>query len=68
MTVTRVLISIDPQLLDRIDAACHARGLTRSRYLAQLADQDLVASRGPGAAPAVREALASIDRLFGRQG
>lgn len=63
----RVLISIDPALLERIDAACRARGLTRSRYLAQLADQDLVGGRGPGAEPSVQRALQEIDALFGER-
>lgn len=63
----RVLISIDAGLLERIDATCRARGLTRSRYLAQLADQDLVGGRGPGAEPSVRRALKEIDALFGEK-
>ena len=64
---SRVLISIDTALLERIDAACRARGLTRSRYLAQLADQDLVGGRGPGAEPSVKRALKDIDVLFGER-
>ena len=64
MTAKRVLISIDERLLDRIDEACARRGLTRSRYLAHLADADLVGGAGPGADPSVRAALATIDDLL----
>ena len=61
----RVLISISDALLDRIDEECRSLGMTRSGFLAQLADQQLVAARGPGADPAVHAALAEIDALFG---
>lgn len=60
----RVLISINDELLDRIDDECRRLGLTRSGFLAQLADERLVAGRGPGADPAVHAALAEIDALF----
>jgi hypothetical protein len=63
MPAKRVLISIDERLLDRIDDACARRGLSRSAYLAQLADADLTGGVGPGADPAVRSALATIDAL-----
>lgn len=63
MPAKRVLISIDERLLDRIDDACARRGLSRSAYLAQLADADLVGGVGPGADLAVRSALATIDAL-----
>ena len=41
MPAKRVLISIDERLLERIDASCRERGLTRSGYLAGLAASDL---------------------------
>ena len=63
MPAKRVLISIDERLLDRIDDACARRGLSRSAYLAQLADADLTGGVGPGADPAVRSALAAIDEV-----
>jgi hypothetical protein len=66
MAARRVLISIDERLLDRIDEACARRGLTRSAYLATLADADLAGGIGPGADPAVRSALATIDSLVAR--
>ena len=66
MPAKRVLISIDEHLLRRIDDACERRGLTRSRYLAQLADADLTGARGPGAEPGARHALATIETLLSR--
>ncbi len=60
----RVLISIGDELLARIDEACRRLGMTRSGYLAQLADATLLGTTGPGADPAVRAALAEIDALF----
>jgi hypothetical protein len=67
MPAKRVLISIDEGLLARVDAACARRGMTRSGYLAQLADTDLGGSRGPGADPGVRAALGAIDELLDRR-
>ena len=64
MTAKRVLISIDEHLLDRIDQACARRGLSRSRYLALLADADLTGGTGPGADPSVRQALERLDALL----
>lgn len=61
MPAKRVLISIDERLLARIDDACARRRLTRSAYLARLADADLAGVHGPGRDPAVRAALAAID-------
>ena len=64
MPAKRVLISIDQRLLARIDEACELEGLSRSRYLAQLAEASLASRIGPGADPSVRMALAAIDDLF----
>lgn len=64
MTAKRVLISIDERLLARIDDACARMGLSRSRYLAQLAEADIVGGTGPGADPGVRAALATLDHLL----
>jgi hypothetical protein len=60
----RVLISINDELLDRIDEECRSLGMTRSGFLAELADERLIATRGPGADPAVHDRLAEIDALF----
>jgi hypothetical protein len=63
-SVAKVLVSFDDRLLGRIDRAARAQGLTRSRYLAQLAERDLGVREGPGARPEVRRALALLDELF----
>lgn len=68
MAAKRVLISIDGRLLERIDQLCEQRGLSRSAYLAQLADADLASGHGPGADPSVSAALAAIDALFTEAG
>lgn len=64
MPAKRVLISIDERLLARIDDACARLGMSRSAYLAQLADAALVGSAGPGSSSRVRAALATLDDLF----
>jgi hypothetical protein len=68
MPARRVLISIEARLLARIDDACARRGLTRSGYLAELAERDLAGGRGPGADSAVRHALATLDELLAETG
>jgi hypothetical protein len=65
MTAKRVLISINERLLARIDENCARIGMTRSAYLAQLADRDLEAGSGPGSAPSARAALDAPDALIG---
>jgi hypothetical protein len=62
--VTKVLVSLDDDLLRRIDRAAQARGLSRSAYLAELATNDVARQVGPGAQPAVRTTLARLDRVF----
>ena len=64
MATKRVLISIDDRLLARIDEAAARTGTSRSRYPAQLADADLSGAIGPGADPAVRDALRAIERIL----
>jgi len=65
MPAKRVLISIDDRLLERVDERADRLGLSRSAYLAQLADADLTGGTGPGADPSVRAALAALDDLLG---
>jgi len=60
--MAKVLISLDERLLRRIDRMAAARGLSRSAYIAELAERD--ATRSSGAAPSVRAALRRLDRLF----
>jgi metal-responsive CopG/Arc/MetJ family transcriptional regulator len=63
--MAKVLISLDAALLKRIDRAAKAAGLSRSAYIAQLAQKDAETS-GPGVSSSVRNALTRIDRLFKR--
>lgn len=67
MPARRVLISIDEQLLARIDAAAERVGLSRSAFFAESASRDLEGGAGPGAAPAARAALATLDTLLGKE-
>jgi hypothetical protein len=62
--MSKVLVSLDDSLLRRIDRAARAHGLTRSAYLAQLAESKLARESGPGRTPAARAALRDLDRLF----
>lgn len=62
----KVLVSLDERLLKRIDGRARRRGLTRSAYLAQLAEQDLAQDEGPGADPRVHEAVRELQLLFAR--
>ena len=60
--MAKVLVSLDDVLLRRVDQTAKARGLSRSAYLAGLAEHDTIRS-APGAA-AARRALARLDQLF----
>jgi hypothetical protein len=62
--VGKVLVSFDDSLLRRIDRIARSRGLSRSAYLAQLAERDAARVQGPGKDRAVRTALGELDRLF----
>jgi hypothetical protein len=64
--MAKVLVSLSDALLRRIDRIAKSRGISRSAYLAELAERDSTASGGPGAAPAVRRALGRLDALFAR--
>ena len=61
--MAKVLVSLDDKLLRRVDRAARARGLSRSGYLAQLANED-IARAAAGKQPAVRRALARLDELL----
>lgn len=65
--VRKILVSLDDQLLARIDRAARSAGLTRSAYLARLAARDLGQDRGPGASQQARRALARLQKLFDAQ-
>lgn len=62
--MAKVLVSLNDALLRRIDRIAKSRGLSRSAYLADLAERD--AARVSGPAPAARRALERLDELFGR--
>lgn len=62
--MAKVLVSLDDALLRRVDRIAKARGLSRSAYLAELAERDVARSEGPGATRAARRALARLDELF----
>jgi DNA-binding phage protein len=62
--VAKVLITFEDNLLKRIDRTVRERGLTRSAYMAQLAERDLDSALGPGAHPDVRSAFARLTELF----
>jgi hypothetical protein len=64
--VAKVLLSLSDALLRRIDRMAQSRGLSRSAYLAELAERDAARSVGPGAAPGVQHALERLDHLFAR--
>lgn len=63
----KVLISLDDNLARRIDRTVRERGMTRSAYIAELAERDLAQQVGPGADPSVRAALAGLRELFAGQ-
>jgi hypothetical protein len=62
--MAKVLVSINDSLLRRIDRVAKARGLSRSAYLAELAERDATRREGPGARPGARRALRRLDALF----
>jgi hypothetical protein len=62
--MAKVLVSLDDALLRRVDRVAKARGLTRSGYLAGLAERDIDGALGPGATPAVQRALRGLDDVF----
>lgn len=61
--MAKVLVSFEDGLLKRIDRIARSRGMTRSAYLAQLAENDArMSTRGIG--PAAEAAMRELDRLF----
>ena len=61
--MTKVLVSLDNVLLRRIDRIARSRGLSRSAYLAGLAERDAARSGGR-ATPVARRSLALLDELL----
>lgn len=62
--MAKVLVSIDDNLLRRIDAARAKRNVSRSAWLARVAEQELGEEIGPGADPRVHAAMRRLDELF----
>ncbi|MFL5955405.1 MAG: hypothetical protein ACJ76I_14995 [Gaiellaceae bacterium] len=62
--MAKVLVSLNDCLLRRIDRIAKSRGLSRSAYLADVAERDASRSVGPGATRAARRAFARLDELF----
>ena len=62
--MVKVLVSLNERLLRRIDRVARAKGLSRSAYLAGLAEHDLARLAGPGSSPSAQQALGRLDRLF----
>lgn len=60
----KVLLSLEERLVRRIDRAARRLGLSRSAYLAQLAERELGVRKGPGRSAAARSALRRLDSLF----
>ncbi len=67
MATRKVLVSLDERVLARIDRAATRRGLSRSAYIARLANTESVGEHGPGLDSSVHKALRSLDRLFRRK-
>ena len=63
----KVLISLNEGLLDRVDKAAAKRGLSRSTFIAQLAEREIDKARGPGQDRLARQAMKQIDDLFRQQ-
>ena len=68
MPAKRVLISIQEQLLVRVDERASHLGIGRSTYLAQLAAADLEGESGPGVQPNERTGNGELDRPRGSEG
>lgn len=62
--MAKVLVSLDDKLLKRIDRAANAKGMTRSAYLAGLAESGTSSKAGPGKNRPARQAMRRLDRLF----
>lgn len=62
--MAKVLVSLNDALLRRVDRIAKSRGLSRSGYLAELAERDAARSEGPGTSRGARRALARLDDLF----
>jgi metal-responsive CopG/Arc/MetJ family transcriptional regulator len=62
--MAKVLVSLDEALLRRIDRVARARGLSRSAYLAEVAQRDVARELSPGKTPEVQRALSRLDSVL----
>lgn len=62
--MTKVLVSIDQRLLDRLDHEAALQGISRSALIARLAAAALGEPMGPGESPDVHAALDRLKQLF----
>lgn len=62
--MTKVLVSLDPQLLAQLDQEAGRRRVSRSALLSELVAKGLNVPFGPGLRPEVRRALGKLDGLF----
>lgn len=62
--MTKILVSMDEKLVARVDREARRLGLSRSAYLARLAEREVGEATGPGNDPKVHQALRNLDRLF----
>jgi hypothetical protein len=60
----KILLSLEERLVRRIDRAARRLGLSRSAYIARLAERELGGVKGPGRTSAARAALRGLDGLF----
>ena len=60
----KILISIDDQLLERLDHEAAVQGISRSALIGQVLAATLGAPVGPGAHPEVDAALDQLKGLF----
>jgi metal-responsive CopG/Arc/MetJ family transcriptional regulator len=62
--MAKVLISMNAALIDRVDTAAAARGLSRSAYLSELVEREIGQAQGPGSSRAAHRAMLQLDDLF----
>ena len=62
--MTKILISVDDRLLERLDREAASQGISRSALIARLTATALGEPVGPGANPEVHAALDRLKALF----
>ncbi|MGI8727031.1 MAG: hypothetical protein ACR2K6_05055 [Solirubrobacterales bacterium] len=62
--MSKVLVSLEDDLLKRVDRVAGSRGMTRSAYLSELAESGLRRQGGQGTTGRAKRALKKLDRLM----